>query len=274
MSEMRFNSKLIKQLTKYTKRGILPVVAVSGGIDSITLAAAFSNYTEKKIPIAHATGPAVPLEATKRVKDLSLKYNWKVFFIKAGEMKDPRYLANPLNRCFFCKENLYTSIFSITKGKIVSGANIDDLNDYRPGLDAALNADVSHPYIDSEMNKEDVRKLAKDLGLGRLSELPSSPCLSSRVETGININSSLLHKIGFVESKIKQIISDADLRCRWFSSGVVIEFKYPQVENISKTHRKNIFNLVASTFSVPVTKIKINKYIRGNSFKKPTGNIG
>ncbi len=273
MSNLRHSSKLLRQFEKYSKSGILPVVAVSGGIDSLTLAVAFSSYANHKLAVAHAVGPAVPDEATKRVNEFSLKFNWKLFLINAGEMQDPRYIENPFNRCFFCKQNLYTTIFATTKGTIVSGANLDDLNDYRPGLKAALDANVAHPFIDAHMGKKDIRKLAIDLGLGELSVLPSSPCLSSRVETGIKINSSLLKKIGKVESKIRQIIAGADLRCRWFSTGVEIEFKYPHLDKITRENRRIIYELVANIFSISEAKVKIGEYQRGNSFIKPQHGI-
>ena len=94
MNKTRFSSKLLRQFEKYSKQRLLPVVAVSGGIDSLTLASAFSNYTSSKLAVAHAVGPAVPAEATKRVKEFALKFDWKLFLINAGEMQDSRYLAN------------------------------------------------------------------------------------------------------------------------------------------------------------------------------------
>ena len=133
----------------------LPTVAVSGGIDSLTLAVFISKlFNEKKINIAHAIGPAVPIEATKRVKKLAKEFNWNLNIINTNEINDPRYRANPINRCFFCKENLYSTIKSYTKGIIFSGANLDDLNDYRPGLDAAKEANVMHPFILAKIEKK------------------------------------------------------------------------------------------------------------------------
>jgi len=95
----------------------LPTVAVSGGIDSLTLAVFISKlFNEKKINIAHAIGPAVPIEATNRVKKLAKEFNWNLNIINTNEINDPRYRANPINRCFFCKENLYSTIKNYTQG--------------------------------------------------------------------------------------------------------------------------------------------------------------
>ena len=114
------------------KENKIPTIAVSGGIDSVTLAV-YTSYIlkNKKVKVSHAIGPAVPIEATNRVKTLSKKYNWELKIINTNEISDPRYAANPINRCFFCKENLYKTIKTYTKGNIFSGANLDDLNDFK-----------------------------------------------------------------------------------------------------------------------------------------------
>ena len=92
-----------------------PTIAVSGGIDSVTLAVYISFiFKDKKVKVSHAVGPAVPIEATNRVKSLSKKYNWELKIINTNEISDPRYAANPINRCFFCKENLYKTIKNYT----------------------------------------------------------------------------------------------------------------------------------------------------------------
>ena len=91
------------------------------------------------------------------------------------------YLANPVDRCFFCKTNLYGCIARLTDAQILSGANLDDLQEYRPGLEAAKCHSVRHPYLEAGIDKRAVRSLARELGLGALSELPAAPCLSSRM---------------------------------------------------------------------------------------------
>ena len=87
------------------------------------------------------------------------------------------YLANPVDRCFFCKTILYGCIARLTDAQILSGANLDDLQEYRPGLEAARCHSVRHPYLEAGIDKRAVRSLARELGLGALSELPAAPCL-------------------------------------------------------------------------------------------------
>ena len=123
-------------------------VAVSGGVDSMTLSS-FSHRlgVGNKVRMIHAVSPAVPAAATARVRALAKEENWRLDVIDAGEFSDERYRTNPVNRCFYCKTNLYQSLAAMTGGMVLSGANMDDLGDYRPGLQAAANNGVRHPYV-------------------------------------------------------------------------------------------------------------------------------
>ena len=127
------------------------------------------------------------------------RFGWRLTEVDAGEFADPAYRANPVNRCYFCKTNLYDRIAHVTEGPIASGANLDDLGDYRPGLIAAAEHRVRHPFVEAGMDKAAVRALARDFDLADISELPAQPCLSSRVETGIAISASDLAFVARME---------------------------------------------------------------------------
>tara|TARA_B110000459_G_C16587841_1_gene484607 strand:- start:128 stop:949 length:822 start_codon:yes stop_codon:yes gene_type:complete len=257
--------KVIKDLLD--EKTEMPTVAVSGGIDSLTLAVFMSKlFNEEKVNVAHAIGPAVPIEATNRVKINAKEYNWNLNIINTNEINDPRYRANPINRCFFCKENLYSTIQSYTKGIIFSGANLDDLSDYRPGLDAAKEANVKHPFILAKIEKKIVRQLASEIGLGELSELPSSPCLASRVETGIPVTSDLLNKIDKMERIIKEIIPGADIRCRWMLNNLSIQFNEPKLKTINDELKNLISSKATKIFSIRNTSIEFKEYVKGSAF--------
>ena len=198
-------------------------VAVSGGVDSVTLATFAHRTAASRVEMFHAVSPAVPREATERVERLASAQGWRLRIVDAGEFTDKSYLANPVDRCFFCKTNLYGCIASLSDSQILSGANLDDLGEYRPGLNAAKLHSVRHPYLEAKVDKRAVRSLARDLGLGALSELPAAPCLSSRVETGIAIRPEVLTAIHAVEQSIAKEFPTGVVRCRVRATGVVIE---------------------------------------------------
>ena len=201
-------------------------VAVSGGIDSLTLATA--AHRAGAATMHHATSPAVPPEATERTRALAAAQGWRLDVFDAGEFADPAYRANPVNRCFFCKTSLYGAVARRTERQILSGTNLDDLGDYRPGLIAARDHAVRHPFVEAGIDKRTVRTLAVALGLGALSELPAAPCLSSRVETGIRIEAPLLAMVHAAERLVAARLIAAHLaprtvRCRVRAGTVVIE---------------------------------------------------
>ena len=151
--------------------------------------------------------------------------------VDAGEFADPAYRANPVNRCYFCKSNLYARIARVTEGPIASGANLDDLGDYRPGLIAAAEHRVRHPFVEAGMAKAAVRALARSFDLADISELPAQPCLSSRIETGIAISADDLAFVACMEQALApHVAPGTDLRCRVTHGGIVVEAPEPDAD--------------------------------------------
>jgi pyridinium-3,5-biscarboxylic acid mononucleotide sulfurtransferase len=198
-------------------------VAVSGGVDSMTLAVAAGRRLGRGAQMIHAVSPAVPPEASARVEAYARREGWRLAIIDAGEFADPDYLANPANRCFFCKTNLYGTIAARTEATIVSGTNLDDLGDWRPGLKAAEAHGVRHPYVEAGIDKASVRAIAQWLGLDDLAELPAAPCLSSRLATGIRVTADRLRLVHAVERLITRELAPRTVRCRLFHDGVAIQ---------------------------------------------------
>jgi uncharacterized protein len=198
-------------------------VAVSGGVDSMTLAVIAGRRLGERAEMIHANSPAVPPEATARVAAYARSEGWRLSIIDAGEFADPDYLANPANRCFFCKINLYGTIAARTGATIVSGTNLDDLGDWRPGLRAAEQHGVRHPYVEAGVDKAGVRALARSLDLDDLAELPAAPCLSSRLATGIRVTADRLRLVHAVERLISRELAPGTVRCRLFHDGVAIQ---------------------------------------------------
>ena len=197
----------------------------------------------------HAVSPAVPNEATQRTQALAEREGWALHVIDAGEFDNADYMRNPVNRCFFCKTSLYGSIRPHTAAQIVSGTNLDDLGEYRPGLLAAREHGVRHPFVEAGLHKSDVRALARQLGLGGVAELPASPCLSSRVETGIAIDPAVLALVHTTEQLVAQAIQPKTVRCRVRAAGVVVELDAATLERLDGREQDALRSRVRDLFA-------------------------
>lgn len=199
-------------------------IAVSGGVDSMILAYVAHLYARTAVTAVHAVSPAVPAAATARVEAHAHRHGWVLRLIDAGELADPSYRDNPVNRCYYCKTNLYGRIRATTGLTIASGTNLDDLGDYRPGLDAAQRHDVVHPFVEAGLGKADIYALAQAYGLDDLAALPAQPCLASRIETGIAVDAASLRFIEAAEAGLAEALPGVGaLRCRITASGVWVE---------------------------------------------------
>ncbi len=207
-------------------------VAVSGGVDSMTLAHLVHGHHGARARMVHATSPAVPAEATERVRQHADRFGWTLSLIDAGEFADSRYRANPVDRCYFCKSNLYGRIAEKFAGVILSGTNTDDLGDFRPGLKAAAEHGVRHPFVEAGMAKSDIRVFARTLGLDDVAELPAAPCLASRIETGIGIDAVDLALADGVEHCVRAEFGAVDVRCRITARGVRLELAGEALERL------------------------------------------
>ena len=198
------------------------VVACSGGVDSLLLATVAHRAAPDATIVAHAVTAAVPPKATERVTQVADDEGWTLEIVTPGEFADEQYLSNPTDRCYHCKSHLYDAIAPRPGWYVLSGANRDDLGEYRPGLTAAAEHHVRHPFVEADMGKAEIRAVARDLGLD-FAELPASPCLASRLYTGTRVTEARLWAVDAGEELIRSITGTAVVRCRRRADEVVVE---------------------------------------------------
>lgn len=194
-------------------------IACSGGVDSMLLSTVAHRHDPAGTLIVHDVTPAVSPAATARVVAHADAEGWRLRLIRSPEFDDERYLSNPRNRCYLCKTHLYDTMAAVadvagTAGSVLlSGANIDDLGEYRPGLRAAEEHGVRHPYVELGIDKADIRMLARQLGLG-FADLAASPCLASRLYTGTRVTPALLRAVDVGEELLRAHTRIDVVRCR------------------------------------------------------------
>ena len=212
----------LEQKTKKIKSLILEMdsalVAFSGGVDStLVLALAHDVLGEKALAVT-AQSASMPDREMKACHQLAKEIGVKHLVVKTEEMSNPNYRANPANRCYHCKTELYSSLKKVAQQEnilnILNGTNTDDLGDYRPGLDSAREQGVRSPLVEAEFNKQEVRELSRKMELS-VWDKPAMACLSSRIPYGqpvtpeklamIEQSEDLLLALGFTQVRVRHL---------------------------------------------------------------------
>jgi uncharacterized protein len=226
MTDLSFVERLAAVLQRSPRR----VIACSGGVDSLLLADIAHELRPRTTIVAHSVTPAVPLAATERVRRVAEDLGWRLEIVESQEFKDPSYLANPRNRCYFCKSHLYSELDRISSAArwrgatwtVMSGANTDDLGEYRPGLEAAREHSVIHPYVEAGISKADIRAIARYRGR-EWNSLPAAPCLASRLYTGTAVTPHVLRAVDAGEQLLRARTGIDVVRCRINGDEVIVE---------------------------------------------------
>jgi len=211
------------------------LVAFSGGVDSSFLLAVAAEERHDQVVALMTVSPSTPPEDAQHAASLAQSLHVRLLTIAHNELAIPEYAANPTNRCYFCKNSLYEicrrEADRLSIRWIADGVNVDDLKDYRPGLQAASEYGILHPLVEAQFIKEDIRQGSRLLCLPTWDK-PASPCLSSRVPYGTPITAMMLAQISHGEEFLRSL-GLRELRVRHHGRSARIEIKEEDLVKIS-----------------------------------------
>lgn len=229
------------------------LVALSGGVDSCLVAYVARQVLGKENAIAVVgVSPSLKQKDLKETRDFCAKYDIILEEVLPGEINDPNYSENPVNRCFFCKSALYEVMQKLKRINfpdyyLVNGNNKSDLGDYRPGMKAAEDYSAYSPLASCGFRKEDIRELANKYGLS-VWDKPASPCLSSRFPYGEHITTERLKMVENAEDVLNKF-GFSDVRVRYRENRARVEVPVEELSLLNEKFRDIKPKLIEFGFS-------------------------
>jgi uncharacterized protein len=214
-------------LAAWLRRARTIAIGYSGGVDSAYLAAvAVATLGRENVLAVVGRSASYPESQWAAARDVASLIGLEIVEIATGELDDSRYVANPTNRCYFCKNELWSRVVPLARARgidvVADGTNADDVHDHRPGARAAREHGVVSPLALFEFSKEEIRDRSRERGLPTWHQ-PSSPCLSSRIPYGTPVTVARLRRIERAEAAIRALGVRGDLRVRHFGDLARVE---------------------------------------------------
>ncbi|HEX5005159.1 MAG TPA: ATP-dependent sacrificial sulfur transferase LarE [Gemmatimonadales bacterium] len=203
------------------------VLGYSGGVDSAVLAVVGAGALGRARFLAViGRSPSYPEVQWRRAVELAHRHEVPLLEVDTHELSDPDYVANPLNRCFFCKSELWRVLGAVAAERefehLLDGTNADDLTEHRPGAAAGAARRVRSPFVELGWTKADVRAAARELALP-IWDAPAAPCLSSRLRYGVSVTPERLRQVERGEEILRGYGVTGDLRVRHLGEGASVE---------------------------------------------------
>jgi len=210
------------------------IVAFSGGVDSAYLALIAHQELGTAALAVTAESPSYPTHQRNIALDLVKTYGFRHEFIASDEMRDANYTANPNNRCYFCKHELYSLLQRMAAERdfrvVIDGNNLDDISDYRPGRQAGAELEIRSPLIEAGLRKEEIRELSRGHGLPTWDQ-PASACLSSRIPYGSAVTVEKLRMIDRGEEVLRGL-GFRQFRVRHHGEVARLEFARDEMQRV------------------------------------------
>jgi uncharacterized protein len=224
-----------KRLQQLFKEMSKVLVAYSGGVDStLLLKVGTDTLGDKNCIGIIGVSPSMAKDEYQESIYLAKAMGAWIELIETDEMKNPNYLENDNRRCFYCKQELFSSLWKKAEERgiqyIVDGSNADDQGDYRPGMEAARKLAVRSPLMEAGFSKEEIRVLSKYLKLSTWDK-PAQPCLASRVAYGTTIDQDILRKIDTSEKYLRDLDFKI-VRVRYFPDNVSVEVGKDELQRL------------------------------------------
>jgi uncharacterized protein len=216
------------------------LVCYSGGLDSGFLLAIAHAVLGNRAVAMTAAGPALAPAELQEASALAHELGARIELVDAGEIDDPGYVANTSDRCFHCKKSLYLTAKRVAAelglAAIANGTNTDDLDDFRPGLDAAHQYGIKSPLLECGFNKSEIRRVARAMGLS-LWDKPAAACLASRIPYGTEVTRERLSQVAGFEHDLKAL-GFARLRVRHHGAIARIEVDTQDIARLASSPTK------------------------------------
>ncbi|MDQ2930795.1 MAG: ATP-dependent sacrificial sulfur transferase LarE [Gemmatimonadota bacterium] len=236
-SALQRESELIEWLRAHDSL----LLGFSGGVDSAYLACvAIEAVGAERFLAVIGRSASYPAEQWQTARDVAARASIQVLEVDTHEMEDPRYVANPTNRCYFCKSELWSVLERVRAERgiatIIDGTNADDLSDHRPGKKAAGEKSVRSPLAELGFTKADIRELSRARGIPTWSQ-PSSPCLSSRLPYGTPVTVVRLASVERAERALRELGVTGNLRVRHHGDTARVEMDLAELADWSVPER-------------------------------------
>jgi uncharacterized protein len=218
------------------------LIGFSGGVDSAYLACvAVEAVGAERVLAVIGRSASFPEEQWTRAREVATQFGVPVLELDTNELNDPRYAANPVNRCYYCKTELWSKLVPVARARglavVVDGSNHDDLADYRPGMQAGREHRVESPLAELRFSKDDIRALSRSRGIPTWAQ-PSSPCLSSRLPHGTEVTPLRLRRVESAERALRALGVTGNLRVRYHGDVARLEMDAAQLEHWSNSTRR------------------------------------